>query len=258
MRQNKLIIRLILGICATIPLYAHFQIILPNVDIIESPQNLTITIDLIFCHPFEGDVMNMEKPAKFRVIIRGEKMEDLLSALTELKIDGNSTWQTNYKIKQPGDYLFYVEPKPYWEPAEEKFIVHYTKVLVNALGLEQGWDAELGLETEIIPLTRPYGLYTSNVFRGLVKLNGKPAPFTEVEVEYYNKEKKYTAPAGPFVTQVIKTDANGVFSYAMPKPGWWGFAALSEREEKMLNKKDGKYYPVEIGALMWVHVEDMR
>jgi cobalt/nickel transport protein len=161
-------------------------------------------------------------------------------------------------LKQPGDHVFYVVPEPYWEPAEETFIIHYTKVIVNAFGLESGWDAEVGLKTEIIPLTRPYGLYAGNIFQGMVLVDGKPAPFTEVEVEYYNKDGKYSAPAAPFVTQVVKADANGVFSYAMPVAGWWGFAALNQGEDKVVSAADGKSYPVELGALIWIRTSAMK
>ena len=31
--------------------------------------------------------------------------------------------------------------------------------------------------------------YAGNVFQGIVKLDGKPVPFAEVEVEYYNINK---------------------------------------------------------------------
>ncbi len=254
--RTKLLI--IAGFCLILPLYAHFQMIVPSANIVAEQKSADINLKLIFCHPFEQQMLNMVKPAKFGVIIGGEKREDLLANISEKKIEGFSTWIANYKLKQPGDYVFFVEPAPYWEPAEEKFIVHYTKTIVNGFGMEEGWDAEVGFETEIIPLTRPYGLYTGNVFCGLVKVNGKPAPFTDVEVEYYNIDKKYTAPAESYITQVLKTDAQGVFVYAMPKPGWWGFAALSERETKMLNKQDKKEYPVEIGAVIWVYVEDMK
>ncbi len=242
----------------SLSLYAHFQMILPDKDIIENKEESEILLWLIFCHPFEGGVMNMEKPSEFGVFVKGVKKENLLTGLNKYMSNGKTTWKTTYKIKRPGDYIFYIVPKPYWEPAEEKFIVHYTKAIINAFGLEEGWDREVGLKAEIIPLTRPYGLYTGNVFRGLVKVNGKPAPFIPVEVEYYNKDKGYKAPAGPFITQVIKTDANGVFCYAMPKAGWWGFAALTDIKEKMKNPEDGKKYPVEIGALIWVRVEDMK
>lgn len=235
---------------------AHFGMIIPSDDMVAQSEGRTISLLLMFIHPFEGEVMDMVKPAKFGVIYRGKDRTDLVPTLKPVKIKGHGAWRTDFKLGRPGDYLFYVEPQPYWEPTEETFIVHYTKVVVNAFGLEEGWYTEAGLKTEIIPLTRPYGLYSGNVFRGLVKVNGKPAPFTEVEVEYYNEKGRYEAPAAPFVTQVIKTDQSGVFAYAMPWAGWWGFAALSEDTKRLKHK--GKEYPVEIGAVMWVRVYDMK
>jgi cobalt/nickel transport protein len=89
-------------------------------------------------------------------------------------------------------------------------------------------------------------------------MNGKPAPLVDVEVEYYNEGKKYQAPSSPFITQVIKTDENGIFCYGIPKAGWWGFAALIESEEKIKNPKDKKEYPVEMGGVIWVKAEEMR
>ena len=234
---------------------AHFQGLIPSDDMITQSEDKTISLGLIFFHPFEGHYMNMVKPGQFGVLFRGKK-ESLLNTLTEKKAGGFSTWQTTYKARRPGDCIFYVEPRPYWEPAEDCFIVHYTKVIVNAFGVEEGWDEEVGLKTEIIPLTRPYGLYTGNVFQGVVKVKGKPAPFTEVEVEYYNKAGKLKASADPFITQVIKTDVNGVFTYAMPRAGWWTFAALNEDDEKIIH--EGKPKSVEIGAVLWVKTHDMK
>ena len=136
-------------------------------------------------------------------------------------------------IKRPGVYMFYMEPQPYWEPAEDVFIIHYTKTVVTAFGDDEGWDEEIGLKTEIVPLSKPFGLYAGNVFQGIVKLDGKPVPYAEVEVEYYNKDKKAEAPTDYMVTQTIKADQNGVFTYAAPKAGWWGFAALNEADFKI-------------------------
>ena len=234
---------------------AHFQGLIPSDDMITKSDDKTISFNLIFFHPFEGHYMNMAKPNQFGVLFRGKK-RNLLSTLKEKSMKGFSTWQTTYKAGRPGDYIFYVEPKPYWEPAEDCFIIHYTKVIINAFGVEEGWDEEVGLKTEIIPLTRPYGLYTGNVFRGIVKVDGKAAPFTEVEVEYYNRDGKLEASADPFITQVVKTDGNGVFTYAMPKAGWWTFAALNEDKKKIEYKGEPK--SVEIGAVLWVKTHDMR
>ena len=63
-------------------------------------------------------------------------------------------------------------------------------------------------------------------------------------------------PSDPFITQVIKTDADGLFTYAMPRAGWWGFAALTTADWSI--KKDGIDKPVEIGAVYWVHTTDMQ
>lgn len=241
---------------------AHFGMIIPSDNIITQKHSKIIKLEVKFLHPMENSYMNMEKPVKFGVRI-SDKNVDLLGTLRTRKAKGNSQtkdftcWETTYKIKRPGDYTFYVEPKPYWEPAEDCYIIHFTKVCVNAFGLEQGWDDEAGLETEIVPLSRPYGLWTGNIFTGVVKVKGKQVPYAEVEVEYYNKESKIEPPANPYITQVIKADENGVFSYAMPKAGWWGFAALNEASWK-IKGPDGKDKAVEIGAVYWVKTIDMK
>jgi cobalt/nickel transport protein len=236
------------------PAYSHFQYLLPSDDMVMQGEERTLKINVIFGHPFEGNYMNMKMPVKFGVLVRG-KNYDLLKTLKPDKVDGHSAFIATYTVKRPGDYVFYIEPSPYFEPAEESFIVHYAKTVVDAFGLEEGWDQEIGLKTEIIPLTRPYGIWTGNVFQGIVKAFGKPVPYAEIEVEYL-ANGKIKAPAEPFVTQVIKADSNGVFTYAFPKAGWWAFAALSEDRVK-LTHTDGKEYPVEIGAVFWVKVYDM-
>lgn len=235
--------------------WAHFGVIIPSDDIVGKEDKKTITLDVKFIHPFEGHYMNMEMPKAFGVMVEGKK-QDLLKTLQKKEIKKMTTWETSYQIKSPGNYIFFVEPTPYWEPSEETFIVHNTKVIVNALGLEEAWDQEVGLKTEIVPLTRPYGLWAGNVFQGIVKVDGKPVPYADVEVEYYNEGGKIKPPAEPYITQVVKSDQNGVFTYAMPKAGWWGFAALSTADYKIA--KDGKEYPVEIGAVLWVKTRDMK
>lgn len=244
---------------------AHFGAIIPADDIVSRQDDKTVALEVKFIHPLEQHYMEMEKPKQFGVVHRGEKI-DLLPTLRAAKgksadQQGEFTfWQTAYPIKRPGDYTFFVEPVPYWEPAEDLFIVHYAKVCVNALGLEEGWDEALGLETEIVPLTRPYGLWTNNIFTGRVLLQGKPVPHAEVEIEYLNEspgnKTVVLPPSDPYVTQVVKADADGVFSYAMPRAGWWGFSALNQAEWKL--KKDGMEKGVEIGAVYWVHTIDMK
>jgi nickel transport protein len=247
-------------LAATAPAHADFQMLIPSDDMVSSPAERHLILDIKFWHPFEGQGMSMDTPTRFGVHFAGKNIDlrKTLQAHQFMDSGGKNRdgFIAEYDITKPGDYIFYIEPKPYWEPAEETFIVHYTKVIVNAFGLEQGWDDAVGLKTEIVPLTRPYGLYTDNVFQGIVKLNGKPLPFSKVEVEYDNEDGKLKAPDDPLITQVVKTDANGVFTYAMPRAGWWGFAAL--HRDKRTMEHDGKRYPVEIGALLWVKTVNMQ
>ena len=244
---------------------AHFGAIIPSDDIVVQGEERTLTLEIKFIHPLEGHFMNMVKPVRFG-LLHGGKQTDLLASLqakestTLPSADKATFWVADFQIKRPGDHTFFVQPTPYWEPAEDVFIVHYTKVCVNAFGLEAGWDTPVGLETEIIPMTRPYGLWTNNLFTGQVLLKGKPVPHAEVEVEYLNDSpgniSHIIAPSAPYVTQVVKADINGVFSYAMPKAGWWGFAALNEADWTL--KQGDEEKGVEIGAVYWVRTRNMK
>lgn len=233
--------------------FAHFQEIIPSADVL--PEGGTVTLDMVFTHPVDGGpVMEMKKPVRVGVLADG-KQTDLLGALKEKPVDGKAAWTLTHELPQPGAAIFYVEPQAYWEPAEGKFIVHYAKVVVDAFASGEGWDELVGLPVEIQPLTRPTGIWTGNVFSGVVLKDGKPVPFAEVEVEFVN-DGTVKPPNDAFVTQVVKADANGTFTYAMPRGGWWGFAALLEGDTPKMSP-DGKEVPVEEGALIWIKATDM-
>jgi cobalt/nickel transport protein len=244
--------------------WAHFGAIIPSKAIVSKGDSRSISLEVKFIHPMERHYMEMAEPKRFGVFHKG-KITDLLNDLQPAKGKASDQdqqftfWKTEYSIKSPGDYTFFVEPSPYWEAAEDLFIVHYTKVCVNALGLEEGWDEPVGLQTEIISLTRPYGLWTGNVFQGQVLLDGKPVPGAEVEIEYLNPTvqdgRAVEAPADTFVTQRVRADGNGIFTYAMPRAGWWGFSALSQASWKLKYGEEEK--SVEIGAVYWVQTIDM-
>ena len=129
----------------------------------------------------------------------------------------HAAWETDYQVNRPGVYMFYMEPTPYWEAAEDIYIVHYTKTVIAAFGDDEGWDREIGLKTEIVPLARPFGLYAGNVFQGIVKLNGKAVPYAEVEIEYYNQNGKAKAPTDYMVTQTVKADQERCFHLCGPQ-----------------------------------------
>jgi len=245
----------VLIFCSAGQARAHFGMIIPSDSMVMQQDGKTVKLTLSFSHPFEGVGMEMVNPKAFGVVAAG-KSRNLLGSLQQTQLLGQTAWTALYHINRPGLYVFYMEPEPYWEPAEDAFIIHYTKTVVTAFGDDVGWDKEIGLKTEIVPLAKPFGLYAGNVFQGIVKIDGIPAPYAEVEVAYYNKNGKARAPTGTMITQAIKADQNGVFTYAVPKAGWWGFAALSTANFKL--KHAGQDKDVEIGAVIWVKFHDWQ
>jgi len=236
--------------------YAHFQEIIPDRDFLNSDRQQPLNFEVRFTHPMtQGPVMNMQKPKSLSVFSNGTR-SDLLSSLKATGDNGAQQWSFSYQVTEPGDLSFAIEPHPYWEPSEGKMIIHYSKVIVDGYGDFTGWDQNLNLPVEIEPLTRPYSLWVGNAFRGIVKRQGKAVPFAEVEVEWRN-DGSVTAPTDSYITQVIKADANGTFSYVMPRAGWWGFAALMDADYQ-LNAPTGDRVPVELGGLIWINAKAMQ
>lgn len=226
--------------------YAHFGLIIPSNSIVTEDKNIKITYG--FAHPYMQDFMVLEKPIQAAVFKNG-KVEDITK---NLKKNGK-TWSMDYTIEEPAVYQFFLKPQPYFEPSEEKFIQHLSKTIVDGYGAGEGWDTPIGLKAEIIPLTRPYGLYKGNIFSGKVLQNGKIAKNVYVEIELFN-DKNHKAKSEFHSTQVVKTDDNGIFHFAFPAFGWWAFSALLE--DDITIKKDNINYPVELGAVLWVFVDN--
>ena len=234
--------------------YAHFLVLKPNRDIVENPYQRRLKIICKFTHPMEGGPNMDFEIEKAGVYINDQQKKINFKTKWIKALPGSSKhvrmYITRYKIKKPGVYQFFVIPKPYWEPSEEKFIKQITKVYVEAFGMEKGWDKPIGLEAEIVPLTRPFGIWEGNSFRGRAFINGKPAANVEVEVEYLNPNPKLIkVPADSFVTQVIKTDENGYFEYTIPWAGWWGFSVIGEGGNITYKGHTG---PVELDAVLWI------
>ena len=237
---------------AATPAAAHFQTIIPSADVL--PEGGRVTVDLVFTHPVEdGPAMAMAAPRRFGMARHGT-VTDLGETLRPMTVDGVPAWRAEVELPEPGAAVLFVEPAPYYEPAEERFIVHYAKVVVDSWASGEGWDTLLGLPVEIEPLTRPTGLWTGNLFRGIVLARGEPVPFAEIEVAFLN-EGRIALPSDAFGAQVIRADGQGVFAYAMPFAGWWGFAALTEAPGA-LPAPDGRAAPIEAGGLIWVHATD--
>ena len=229
-------------------MFAHFGMIIPSEPVV-LPGNKNLKLVLSFSHPFANEGMQLEKPERFGMFVKG-KDNSLLKGLSETKVMGHKAWEIDYAVKSPAVYQFYMVQTPYWDASEDCFIIHYTKLVVPAFGSEEGWDREVGLKAEIVPLTRPFGLYAGNTFQGIVKNNKKIVPFADVEVTYYNKGKHVSCKNSYLENQSLKSDKNGVFTYTVPAQGWWGLKAFVPPDEKM--KHDGVPKKTYVGAVIWV------
>lgn len=234
---------------------AHFGMLIPSEPLV-LPQKKVVDLTLSFSHPFEMIGMELVRPQRFFVVSDGQETE-LTDSLQPTTVMGGGSWTASFAVKRPGVYQFAMIPQPYWEPAEDLSIIHYTKTVIGAFGGDEGWDQPLGLPAEIVPLTRPFGNYAGNAFTGQVLLNGKPVPSAEIEVEFYNADESLVAPSDYHVTQVVKADASGIFSFVCPRPGWWGFSALNEADYTLKNPA-GEEKGVEIGAVFWIYLDEYQ
>lgn len=266
MRNTLMIVTAVFVMALAAPASAHFQMIYTPEAALE--KGGAIPVKLVFTHPFEaGHTMDMGKPEQFFVVRKGKK-KDLLDTLKPISwtslTNSGAAYETTYELRGMGDNLFCLVPSPYYEKEEDCYIQQITKMIVNTAGFPTDWDAEVGLPAEIVPLDKPYALWTGNVFRGIVKGDGRPVPYAEVEVEYLNhqplldknafaKEARVEAPQDSFVTLTIKANVNGEFSFGIPKAGWWGFCALGAGPEAKHEGKD-----LSQDAVIWVQARDMK
>lgn len=254
--------------------FAHFQMLYTP----ESALGKGTTIELreVFTHPFSDEhTMDMGKqhdskknsPVEAFYVINKGKKKDLLNTLKGITWKGNhnsaSAYKSQYKAKRMGDHLFILQPAPYYEAGEGIYIQQITKMIVNVAGAPTDWDKELGLKAEIVPLIKPYSIWTGSTFTGIVKGNGEAVPFAEIEVEYLNRDVNLDtnsmgtsyieAPQDSFITIGIKADKDGKFTFGLPKAGWWGFCALGAGSDKSYKGKE-----LSQDAVIWVQVKDMK
>ena len=266
---------LLLGWAMCPAAFAHFQLIYTPQTALKSGQATPLV--LVFTHPFEaGHTMDMGAPQAFYVLsqrgseakVRKTDLQQYLKPITWTSLTNSGR---AYEAPLPreitrslGDYVFVLEPAPYLEPSEDKYIQQYTKMVMNIGGLPGNWSERAGLPAEILPLDKPYANWTGGVFRGVVVSDGKPVPNAELEIAYLNHAPELaarrfataaqaTAPQDAFVNMSILTNDRGEFTIGLPKAGWWGICALDVGPRKEHNGK-----ALSQDAVLWVQVTDMR
>jgi cobalt/nickel transport protein len=257
-----------------VPVHGHFQL-LYTIDPALNAGRATNLL-LLFTHPSHGGPhMAMGKPEAFYVVSqRGDAdavKTDLTQHLRQVMWNGEQGETPAYEAALPaavtrslGDYVFVLQPSPYYEKGEDKYIQQFTKMIMNVGGVPGNWAGPVGLPTEILPLNKPYANWTGGVFRGVVLSEGKPVPDAELEVEYINyaadlstrrfAPKPYVVlPQASYGTMSIRANDRGEFTVGLPRAGWWGICAL---DVGPVNEHQGK--PLSQDAVIWVHVRDMQ
>lgn len=259
----------LLALIAHSPSGAHVQVFVPEVSPSPAGSGASVQLDIRFVgHAMDnGPTLPMQAPVSVGVLANGEKLS-LNDSVRMAEGEGPTRFLAEHLIQQPSAHVFFLEPSPFWDTKEGVMITHFTKVILNScaaklptdssLGWEnwEGWEARVGFPVEIEPLVQPTALWTGSLFRGIVLFDGEPAPFARVEVEYYDRKNKVKLPSNAFKTQILKTDANGVFAFTPVREGWWALSAIRQSDDT-LEAPDGSQVPHEQGGVLWIEAIDM-
>ena len=245
--------------------YAHFHTFWPE----DSPncyakRGTEIAFKYFWGHPYENIIFDAPTP-NFYVVKPDGKKDNVSIKKVQMKDEETGEMRVAYEVKYKpmtlGDSYFCLEAPAIFVEEEELFWKDYVKEPIHVMA-EKGWDKPVGLEIEMVPLTRPYGIEEGFVFKGQALYKGKPLANAHVEIEQFNGfyvkgENLPTDQFGnenvPMITRIAKTDVNGYVIYTLDEPGWWMISVSHEGDEM---EHEGEKYPVEMRGGLWVHVEE--
>ncbi len=182
--------------------------------------------------PYQGVIADT-KPPQFVVFSpSGKRLPVAVTAIDLLDESSGKkrrAFRLRYTAKETGDHYICLLGAPYLVMEEGLVYQDYVKECLHVFK-EDGWQRPLGLELEIVPLTRPYGLEVGEIFRGRCLKDGQPAAGAKVEWEYYQgyylpRKDLPQDPFGyenrPLITKSAHTDQEGIFAIGFNRPGWW-------------------------------------
>jgi len=204
----------------------------------------TKTVYIMWGHPYEHILFDMASVPEVAVMKPDGTVLQL--TITEITVDGMNedgedgtfkAYKTSFTVDQLGDSVVYVK---YVDPDED--MIDYTKAVIHC-GEEmwEGWNSEVGQQTEIIPYMRPYGMEEGFVFAGKALYDGKVLAGAPVEVEIYHTldlgkeivelaESMFPYDAPMVFTRLTTSNADGEFVYTLDEPGIWFVGATMEPE----------------------------
>jgi cobalt/nickel transport protein len=248
-----LFVALVLG--AHSALAAPYTFLTPAASIVPAGEAQSVGLRLGTFDPLTRRPVATAKPARLASQHLGEQ-SDLLGSLKPAADAGAAppepaAWAAELPLRRPGDYTVFSESAPHWDAEADSFVVLFTKSCINFQPLEEGWDEPVGQELEIVPLSRPYGLWRGNLFSGQVLLKGEPAAYVEVTATRLGDP---AAQLPPYLVQKVRADGNGIFHFALPRGGSWGVVAWSEADWTL--HRDGDDKPVLLGAGIWLDIRE--
>jgi cobalt/nickel transport protein len=244
----------------------HFHILLPDSWSARKDQGVTLT--LRFGHPFEHQIFDASAPRSLVVLGPDGKKTDLTSKLEKVSLKGDkgkkvAGFRVKYKPQKRGDYVFVLRSRPVYLEDDKAFIQDTVKVVLHVQA-QKGWDGDLGL-SELVPLTRPYGLTPGMVFQAEMPDRSRPTldgaarihPLSGAlaEIERYNPKPPAKLPADEQITRTVKVDRQGKLTATLPEAGWWSLTVTSPHPRK--HKADGKEGPLRGRSTLWVFVDEV-
>lgn len=228
-----------------------------------SPQELKEEVNLLVVgmEPSRHEAIPMDPPrilTIYRFDGNSEKpdvpvvREDRLGDIEETHYLDQKAWGVNVGLTRPGLYQFVIETQPWWSAENAGFSQHVVKSMLPVHGKSAGWETPLGLAFEIVPRTRPFGLFSPSLFSGTVLVNGKPEKDVKVRVFRVNTEN-LAAPTPWHENMIAMTGEDGVFSVVLNRPGWW--CCMATREGAPLKGPNGQLSPLTLGTLFWLYVD---
>jgi cobalt/nickel transport protein len=234
---------------SVVPARAHYNMLLPEKHSVQRGEAVTFLYQ--WGHPFEHQLFDAPAPREVWQLSPGGTRLSVLGRLQKQVHPGPVKFFVRFQAEERGDYLFGLVSAPIWMEEEQEFVEDFVKTVVHVQA-QRGWDATLGMELELVPLTRPYGLAAGCAFLTQGFRAGKPLANALVEVERYSDQAPSSMPPDEQITRTVKTDVNGVATCTLAEPGWW---CITLQHLEGTRQHDGKPAPVRKRASFWVYVD---
>jgi uncharacterized GH25 family protein len=282
MRHRSALLTLLAALFTQAPVSAHYHLLIPERPTAKQGDKVVFTY--AFGHPYEHEMFDTEPPAVAVALAPNGKTVELGKGLEKIAIAGRegkeaTAFRFSYQPAERGDHVFLFTSPLVWMPEEKHFLADRTKVVLH-VETQHGWEREVAPNkpdpvepaeqlSEIIPLTRPYGLAPGVAFRVEVsglrvwQFPGRPRQAANVElpmlralveVERYNPAPPKELPLDEQITRTARTDAVGTATVTLTNPGWWCITAI--KKAGRMQERGGQQYPVVQRATLWVHVDE--